>query len=226
MPNDSLGIVLPAYKVDLEKLNEYIEAMDDDLSPEEIIVEYDNPENTEGISSDVNLQIFQSRRGKGAAIKHGFNELETDILIFADSDGSVPTESLIEIIEAIRDGADLAAGSRRHPEAESGYHQTYVRKILGDLLAKVAGTLLEPDLYDYQCGAKAIRKDKWDEIEENITKTGFGFDLELIHEAGKNNFNIQEVPVEWIDQPGSTVSVVRDSYRISKVLFELSGDKK
>lgn len=224
MSNNSIGIVLPAYKIDPGKLNEYIDRLQNSISLDEIIIEYDQPDSAEEISSNVNLQSFERRRGKGAAIKHGFNVLETDILIFTDSDGSVPVESLIDIIEAIEEGADLAVGSRRHPKAESGYHQTYVRKILGDLLAKIAGTFLDPDLYDYQCGAKAIKKDKWNEIEQNITENGFGFDLELIFEAGKNNFQIQEVPVEWIDQPGSTVSVVKDSYKIGKVLLELSTD--
>lgn len=226
MSNNSVGIVLPAYKVDPEKLNEYIDRLQNVLSPDEIIIEYDQPENTRDISSNVNLQTFDRRRGKGAAIIHGFNELESDILLFADSDGSVPVENLKDLVKAIEGGADLAVGSRRHPNAESGYHQTYVRKILGDLLAKIAGTLLEPDLYDYQCGAKAIKKNKWNDIEDNLTKNGFGFDLELIFEAGKNNLKIKEIPVEWIDKPGSTVSIVSDSFKIGKVLVELSGDRK
>lgn len=222
MPNNSLGIVLPAYKADPDKLIEYIESLQNDLSPDEIIIEYDKPENTEEIPSSINLQTFETRRGKGTAIKHGFNELETDILVFADSDGSVPSESLLDIIKAIESGADLAVGSRRHPKAESGYHQTYVRKILGDLLAKIASTLLEPDLYDYQCGAKAIKKDKWNEIEKDVTEKGFGFDLELIFEADRNDFQIKEIPVDWIDKPGSTVSVIGDSFEIGKILIELS----
>ena len=92
MSEKSLGVVLPAYQIDPNQLNNYLEELQNQLSPKEIILEYDKPKYAEEIEGEVNIQSFDSRRGKGAAIKHGFNMLDTDILLFSDSDGSVPTE--------------------------------------------------------------------------------------------------------------------------------------
>lgn len=222
MSEKTLGIVLPAYQIDPDQLNYYLEKLHDQFSPEKIILEYDKPKHVDEIEGEVSIQSFDRRRGKGAAIKHGFNLLDTDILLFADSDGSVSPENLRRIVEAVKEGASLAVGSRRHPDTKSAYHRTYIRKFLGDLLARIAGTMLEPSLYDYQCGAKAIAKEEWQQIEGDISQDGFGFDLELIVESGRHGFQIVEVPVEWVDKPGSTVSVVKDSFNIGKVLLELS----
>jgi len=39
---------------------------------------------------------------------------------------------------------------------------------------------------------------------------GFGFDLELLYLAQQRGYRIAEVPVNWSDQPGSKVRVLRD----------------
>lgn len=222
MSDPSVGVVLPAYRADIDRLNKYIAEIRDELSPEKIIVEYDEPEDIENLDKSVILEGFKERRGKGAAIRHGFNLLETDIFVFADSDGSVPSNALKNIIEPIRaEEADLSIGSRRHPDAESIRHRTYIRKVLGDILARAARVALEPEIYDYQCGAKAISRDAWQEVEGSLSKNGFGFDLEFVAQSKNHGFQTAEIPIEWEDKPGSTVSVVKDSLRIGKVLLEL-----
>jgi hypothetical protein len=39
---------------------------------------------------------------------------------------------------------------------------------------------------------------------------GFGFDVELLLLAQRRGYRIVEVPVNWADQPGSKVGVLRD----------------
>lgn len=223
MSDLSTGVVLPAYRADIDQLNSYIQEIREELSPEKIVVEYDEPRDVENLDDSVILESFDERRGKGEAIRHGFDLLETDILLFADSDGSASASSLEKIIAPIESGeAGLSVGSRRHPDTEDIYHRTYIRRALGDLLARTARAILEPELYDYQCGAKAIKKNTWREIEGSISKDGFGFDLELVVETEKHGFQIAEVPINWEDKPGSTVSIIGDSLNIGRTVLELS----
>jgi hypothetical protein len=43
---------------------------------------------------------------------------------------------------------------------------------------------------------------------------GFGFDVELLLLAQRRGYRIAEVPVNWADQPGSKVGVLRDGPRM------------
>ncbi len=116
-------------------------------------------------------------------------------------------------------GADLAVGSRRHPDATVTSHQTFARRFLGDGFAWLAGRLLAVDLYDYQCGAKAVSANTWERVRRHIYEPGFAWDVELVAIAGALEQTVVEVPIEWEDRPGSTVSPVRTSVALMRALL-------
>jgi hypothetical protein len=110
------------------------------------------------------------------------------------------------VVDRIREGvAAVSIGSRRHPDAEIATHQTIGRRVLGDAFAFAARNLLATRCYDYQCGAKAVRADAWEEIRRHSYGVGFAWDLEFVSVAGSLGYDITEVPVEWHDHPDSTV---------------------
>jgi len=223
MTDRTLGVVIPAYEPTVEQLRAYLRAIDNRLDPESILIEIDSPTQetvTELRSLPGRVDVASRRRGKGAAITEGFEQLETDILLFADADGATPVDSLVDIAEPVRqDEAALAVDSRRHPDADIADEQTVVRQLLGDGFSQLAGTLLSVTLHDYQCGAKAIDADAWSRIRHHLYEPGFAWDVELIAIAGAFNFAVTEVPVAWEDQPGSTVDPVRDSARMFRALL-------
>ncbi len=218
----SVGIVVPAFRPDADRLRDYVSALREHLEPAAIRVELDDPsESVTRALADLPATVnpVPYRRGKGAAITAGFEALDTDVLVFADADGSTPVASLATVIEPVRERrADLAVGSRRHPDANVRSHQTFARRFLGDGFAWLAGKLLDEALYDYQCGAKAIDARAWEMVREHLYDAGFAWDVELVAMAAVFELRIEEVPIEWEDQPGSTVSPVRTSFRLARSL--------
>jgi hypothetical protein len=215
--------VVPAYRPDVGVLADYLVALEERLSPETIRVELDAPQ--PGVADRLadgpaTVHVSERRRGKGAAITHGFEQLGTDVLAFTDADGSTPADSVAEVIAPVSDGeAALAVGSRRHPEADIVSHQTFVRRRLGDAFAAVARGLIDVRLYDYQCGAKAISADAWRQVRGSLYEPGFAWDVELIAMAGSLDLPVVEVPIVWEDQPGSTVSTVGTSLALARTLL-------
>lgn len=205
------GIVVPAYGADPERLSAYIAALRSALEPARIHVEADDPDPAilsmlDGTVATVGVSA--RRRGKGAAIAEGFDRLDTPVLAFVDADGSTPPSSVGAVIDpVVRGRADLAVGSRRHPDARVRVHQSRVRRRLGDLLAWIARRLLPVRLYDYQCGAKAIDRDTWELVRGDLASTGFAWDIELVTIADALGARVQEVPITWDDKPGSTVGL-------------------
>ena len=217
-----VGLVVPAYRPDVDRLSAYVRALQEELDPVVVRVELDAPEKkSPGTLADLpgTVEVVPYRRGKGAAVTAGFEALGTDVLAFADADGATPAQELADVIAPVRDGrVDLATASRRHPDATVRAHQTFARRRMGDLFAWVARRALDPSLYDYQCGAKAITADGWEALREHIYEPGFAWDVELIAVADALDLRVAEIPIEWHDRPGSTVSPIRDSIRLGRAL--------
>jgi hypothetical protein len=205
----SVGLVVPAFRPDAERLVAFLEALDERVAPAALRVELDapTPAVTEALAdAPATVHAVDRRRGKGAAVTCGFEHLDTDVLGFADADGSTPADSVADVLDAVDRGAGLAVGSRRHPGAEVHSHQTLARRRLGDAFAWLARRFLDVDLYDYQCGAKALTAETWAAVRPHLYEAGFAWDVELIAMAGALDRGVVEVPVAWEDHPDSTVS--------------------
>jgi len=164
------------------------------------------------------VNAVESRRGKGAPITDGFETLETELLSFFDADGSTPVSSAARVIDRVPD-PDLAVGSRRHPDGQVLGHQTVLRRLLGNGFAWTVRRLLDANLYDYQCGAKAITAEAWTSVRRHLYEPGFVWDVELITIAGALGYQIVEVPIKWEDAPGSTVNPVQTSLEMAQALL-------
>lgn len=221
---DAVGIVVPAYDPDLSTLERYIDSIEAVLDPAVIRVEFDVPEpgQVERLEAVADVNVSPSRRGKGSAIMAGFDALETDVLAFADADGSVPAASLATIVRQITGGmADVSIGSRRHPASTVVTHQTVVRRLMGDVFAAAARRMLPTHCRDYQCGAKAVTAMAWDAIGHHCYEPGFAWDLEFVSVAGSLGYDIAEVPVDWEDQPGSTVAPLSAAFELGTALVDV-----
>jgi glycosyltransferase involved in cell wall biosynthesis len=219
----TVGVVLPAYRPDVDTLAAYLHSIREVLDPAEIRIEVDAATDEvrdalEALPATVHAVPY--RRGKGAAVTEGFEALGSDILAFADADGSTPAASMADVVRPVADGTvDLAAGSRRHADSTVASHQTWARRYMGDAFAWLARTLLEVPLSDFQCGAKAISASGWATVREHLYEAGFAWDVELIAMANALDLSIGEVPVEWHDRPGSTVAPVSDAVRLGQALI-------
>lgn len=219
-----LGVVVPAFRPDVDQLEGYLQDLVEILDPVVVRVELDDPDpaTLEALSTldavRIEVHALPYRRGKGAAITDGFEALETDHLAFVDADGSTAASELRRIIDTL-ERADIAVGSRRHPDARVVGHQTLARRFLGDGFAWIARRLLDAKLYDYQCGAKALTASAWRAVRTHLYHPGFAWDVELLAMAAALDLGVVEVPIEWEDRPGSTVSPVRTSLSMAKALF-------
>jgi glycosyltransferase involved in cell wall biosynthesis len=218
-----LGVVVPAFHPDVGRLEVYLRSLVEELDPAVVRVELDAPaaETLEAVASlepPVEVHSAPRRRGKGAAITAGFEALGTEHLAFVDADGSTPASELGRVVDAL-EAADVAVGSRRHPEARVVGHQTFARRFLGDGFAWFARRLLDAELYDYQCGAKALTADAWQRVRGHLYEPGFAWDLELVAMAAALDLRVVEVPIEWEDMPGSTVDTIPTALSLGTALF-------
>ena len=151
-------------------------------------------------------------RGKGAAVRYGMQSAAGCLQLFADADGATPIQELVRLEKALADGADMAIGSRALAARLPDFNvkARVYRSVLGSLFNAAVRQSGITGIVDTQCGFKLFRRIVAQELFGYSSINGFGFDLELLYLAQQRGFRIAEVPINWSDQPGSKVRVLRD----------------
>jgi dolichyl-phosphate beta-glucosyltransferase len=151
-------------------------------------------------------------RGKGAAVRDGVTEASGELILFTDADLSTPIEEFDRLAEPVAGGADVAIASR----AATGAHEAErepVRRFVSGVLRRGVRLLTGVGVRDTQCGFKLFTRTAARNLFARATVEGFSFDLELLWLAERWGLDVAEIPVRWIDAPGSSVRPWRESLR-------------
>lgn len=161
--------------------------------------------------------------GKGAAVRTGMNEARGDVRLLADADGATAIHELERLDIRLRDGADIAVGSRFLASQDSRFQvdARWHRTLLGNLFNGIVQRMGLAKIADTQCGFKLFRDAVARDLFSVSRVNGYGFDLELLYVAQRRGYRIDEVPVNWSDQPGSKVKIVRDGLSMLRELLEV-----
>lgn len=156
-----------------------------------------------------NLTLLRSEqnRGKGDAVRRGMRAARGELVLFTDADLSTPIEQFDALAAPLRDGADVAIASRTAAGALVQHRHLY-RRIRSATLRGLVSLVFGVRASDTQCGFKLFTRQAAHDLFARQTMEGFSFDLEILYLAGRSGYRVVEVPVEWIEAPGSRVKPV------------------
>lgn len=157
---------------------------------------------------------FPKNRGKGAAVRAGMLAAQGRRRLFADADGSTPFEEIKRLLSALDNGADVAIGSRALFGPDTQVRTRWHRKFLGRIFNNCVNRILLPDIADTQCGFKLFTAEAADFLFARQTSDGFSFDVELLFLARRVGMRMVEVPINWVNVPGSKVNLAVDSLKM------------
>ncbi len=162
-----------------------------------------------------------SRQGKGAAVRRGILASRARWVGFCDADLATPPQALDDVLAALRAGDPVVIGSRRTAGARVEVGQPLTRR-LGSLAFR-ALTQGVTGVSDSQCGFKFFDAAAARDVFARSSVEGFTFDVELLGLATRLGYRITEVPVDWSDQAGSSLSLRADG---PEILTELLGVRR
>jgi len=169
---------------------------------------------------NMRVLIADRNRGKGSAVRRGVLAARGDYVLFADADQSTPVEQFDRLLDELNHGYDVAVGSRAASGAAvSG--RSLLRRTLSRGLRVVVAVGFGVKVTDTQCGFKLFTADAARTLSELQIVDNFSFDLEVLYLSGKVGLKVAEVPVEWIDAPGSTVDAAKVSLQFLTDLFKI-----
>jgi len=226
-----ISIVIPAYNEEtliintLESLRAYMATRSEKY--EFIVVDDGSNDRTAAtiqawqkkMKADLQLLINQKNMGKGFSIRRAVQASRGQYVIFIDADLPYELYAIDNFLSALKNGYDLAVGSRVLPGAEVRGVPFY-RYIAGQVFSWMVQLVLFTGLPDTQCGFKSFRSMAAKEIFRRTSIDGFGFDVEMLFVARKLKFAIQPVAVHMIEhRQRSRVRLFSDSLRMFANLF-------
>ncbi|MFD0481095.1 glycosyltransferase [Kineococcus sp. GCM10028916] len=161
-------------------------------------------------------------KGRGRALNRVWSASDAEVLAYMDVDLSTDLAALLPLVAGLLSGhSDVAIGSR----LAKGSH--VVRGAKREIISRCYNLILHGTLRvrftDAQCGFKALRADVAREILPLVEDTGWFFDTEVLVLAERSGLRIQEIPVDWVDDPDSTVDIVATAVADLRGIRRLAG---
>lgn len=162
-----------------------------------------------------------SRPGYGAAIQAGVAAARGDVVVVADADQTYDLARLGDLLEPIRNGADLVIGARTQGKIAAGAMPALHRYLGTPVLTRILSLLTGMPLTDSQSGFRAFRREAVAGLA--LRAKGMEYASEMVLRAGRAGLELTEVPVNYRVRVGeSKLSPLGDGWRHLRLLLLLS----
>jgi glycosyltransferase involved in cell wall biosynthesis len=197
--NPVLSVVMPVYneRETIEEILRRVAAMP--MRLEVIVVDDCSTDGTRDIlqrlQAEMGFKLFLQphNRGKGAALRRGFQDVTGDVVIVQDADLEYSPEEYPDLIDLICTGrADVVYGSRF-----LGRHRVFMfTHYFGNrLLTLITNLLYNTMLTDMETCYKVMRV----EVLRSMTlrSNGFGIEPEMTAKIFKRKYRVYEIPITY-----------------------------
>lgn len=228
----SLNVVIPVYNEEKEleesivTLHRFLTAELGDFDWKITIVDNASTDRTSAIAKALGSKrqrvraVHLDQKGRGRAVKHAWREYTADVNAYMDVDLSTDLKHFPSLVGSLVRGYDIAIGSRNVHGARV-YGRSLLRTITSKGYILLIKLLFWVHFSDAQCGFKAVTRRVVEELVPRIHDNEWFFDSELLIVGEKLGLRICEEPVTWIDNPGSTVRVMKTAQGDLKGLWRL-----
>jgi SAM-dependent methyltransferase len=156
--------------------------------------------------------LVQDGKGKGEAVRKGFDNAKNNILMILDADLTVPPEDLPKFFKAISSGkGEFINGSRLVYQMEKEAMR-FLNLLGNKFFSKAFTYLLEQRIRDTLCGTKVLWNEDYKRIKAGREYFGdfdpFG-DFDLLFGAAKLNLKIVEIPIRYRERTYGTTQISR-----------------
>jgi len=179
------------------------------------VIDNNSIDGTDAIARDHGATVlYETRRGKGFAMRTAFRKIDADIYIMVDGDDTYPAEQVGALLQPVLDGkADMTIGSRLMGGTSSEFRP--LNRVGNWLYPAVIRFLLRVRLTDILSGYRVMTR----ELVQTLPMSARDFEIEaeLTVKALERSFRLVEIPVNLRSRPEgsfSKIRIVRDGYSI------------
>ena len=162
----------------------------------------------------------EDRLGRGGALERAFAAADGETLVYFDTDLATDMGHLEELVEQVRSGeADVATGSRWMPGNVAD--RPAKRGVPSRVYNGLVRFFLRSPLRDHQCGFKALSREAFEHLHDDVADEHWFWDTELLVRAQRAGFEVAEFPVQWVPKGDTKVDLVRDVFGMGSQILRL-----
>ncbi|MDQ0031016.1 glycosyltransferase [Arthrobacter bambusae] len=161
-------------------------------------------------------------KGRGFALRDAWTSSDAKVLAYVDVDLSTDLAALPPLIAPLLSGhSDVSIGTRlgRTSRVVRGAKREFISRSYNLLLKRT----MQVQFSDAQCGFKAVRAEVAHRLLPYVKDNCWFFDTELLILAERAGLRIHEIPVDWIDDPDSSVDIRQTAVDDIRGLVRVAG---
>ena len=216
-----LSVIIPSYNEEKRISNTLLDIdkqlSNQDYSYEIIVVSDGSKDKTAAIVNKFsglikNLKLIDNKKnhGKGWVVRQGMLAAKGQYRLFMDADNATTIDHFEKMIPLFEQGFEVVIGSRDGKDAKGAKQevaQSFLKRQLGNFGNILIQLLAVSGIWDTQCGFKAFTEKATNDIFKKCLINRWGFDIEALAVARKLNYKIGIIPVNWVNDPNSKVSL-------------------
>ncbi|HMM11918.1 MAG TPA: polyprenol monophosphomannose synthase [Bacteroidales bacterium] len=217
-------VIIPTYneKENIENVIRIVFSLNEPFHV--LVVEDNSPDGTadivKGLMKEFEGRLFiEERKGKlglGTAYIHGFKwglQRDYSYIIEMDADLSHNPADLPRLLEACRNGADVAVGSR-YITGVNVVNWPMSRVLMSYYASAYVRIITRMQVRDTTAGFVCYKRKVLETIDlNNIRFVGYAFQIEMKYSAWKLGFQIVEVPIIFTDRTEGTSKMNKRIFR-------------
>lgn len=228
--NQSIAIIIPAYNEELTVVETLKDFYHHCPEAEIYVIDNGSQDRTNALVSDAYKELgckgrllTEPRKGKAAAVRKAFMDINADIYVMVDADQTYPASDLTRLLLPILEGeAEVVCGNRH---CSGVYHRENKRQMheFGNNLVRILiNCFFKGNLQDVFSGYRVMSK----RFVKNYPILADGFELETemsIHALDKG-YRIIELPTAYRDRPAgsfSKLNTISDGILVLKTIFTI-----
>lgn len=143
---------------------------------------------------------YRKNKGKGYAVKYAIKYCNFDSILIMDADLSVGLEN-IELFYNQCSQGNMIIGTRVYNKSKRSKIRRFISFCSNICVHKLIGVSVK----DSQCGFKMFNIQDYNKISKYLRSNRWLLDMELLLYQKSQGVNIIEIPVDWKNDPDSTL---------------------